>query len=236
MNIKLFLTIKACYRLPEELTEKVWSIVQTDAKKTIQERVQDMYHRKIELVRQLFLHLDTFSKSNTCIQLNTVYKTILAYSRIANYMYMQDTERYIRNLYIIKWRYYDRKLSRLIDKIVNDITNIQLIGKARMARLLALRTVDYNLSTQRYIDVTLSPIVMRMITMVCNSISDIKIPELDVTIKFYFDKTHNRITDTRYNSFDATTNYNFIYETIYENTDINNCNENENENDLENEN
>ena len=221
MNIKLFLTIKACYRLPEELTEKIWSIVKTDAKKTIQEKVQCMYHRKIELVRQLFLHLDTFSKSNVCIQLNTVYKTILAYSRIANYMYMQDTERYIRNLYIIKWRYYDRKLSRLIDKIVNDITNIQLIGKARMARLLALRTVDYNLSTRRYIDVTLSPIVMRMITIMCNSVSDLKIPELDVTIKFYFDKTQNRITDTRYNSFDAITNCNFIYETIYANTENN---------------
>jgi hypothetical protein len=49
MNIKLFLTIKACHRLPEELTEKIWSIVKTDAKKTIQEKVQDMYHRKIEI-------------------------------------------------------------------------------------------------------------------------------------------------------------------------------------------
>lgn len=222
MNIKLFLTIKACYRLPEELTEKIWSIVKTDAKKTIQEKVQCMYHRKIELVRQLFLHLDTFSKSNIYIQLNTVYKTIIAYSRIANYMYMQDTERYIRNLYIIKWRYYDKKkLSKLIDKIVNDITNIQLIGKARMARVLALRTIDYNLSTKQYIDITLSPIVMRMITLMCNSVSDIKIPELDTTVKFYFDETQNRITDTRYNPLYAINNYNFIYGAIYANTENN---------------
>jgi hypothetical protein len=139
---------------------------------------------------------------------------------------MQDTERYIRNLYIIKWRYYDRKLSRLIDKIVNDITNVQLISKARMARVLALRTIDYNLSTKQYIDITLSPVVIRMITIVCNSVSDVKIPELDVTVKFYFDKIQNRITDTLYNPIDALTNYNFIYGAIY----ANNENENENEN------
>ena len=226
MNIKLFLTIKACHRLPEELTEKIWSIVKIDAKKTIQEKVQDMYHRKIEIVRHLFLRLDAFSKSIICIQLNTVYKTILAYARIANYMYMQDTERYIRNLYIIKWRYYNAHLSRLIDKIVNDITNVQLISKARMARVLALRTIDYNLSTKQYIDITLSPVVIRMITIVCNSVSDVKIPELDVTVKFYFDKIQNRITDTLYNPIDALTNYNFIYGAIY----ANNENENENEN------
>jgi hypothetical protein len=139
---------------------------------------------------------------------------------------MQDTERYIRNLYIIKWRYYDRYLSLLIDKIVNDITNIQLIGKARMARLLALRTIDYSLSTKQYIDITLSPIVMRMITIVCNSVSDIKVPDLDITVKFYFDKIQNRITDTRYNPLDAITNYNFIYGAIYENTNIDNYNYN----------
>ena len=162
MNIKLFLTIKACYRLPEELTEKIWYIVKTDAKKTIQEKVQDMYHRKIEIVRHLFLRLDAFSKSRPSVELANVYTTILAYARIANYMYMQDTERYIRNLYIIKWRYDDMYLSRLIDKVVNDITTIQLIGKARMARILALRTVDYNLSTKQYIDVTLRPIVIRL--------------------------------------------------------------------------
>jgi hypothetical protein len=219
MNIKLFLTIKACYRLPEELTEKIWSIVETDAKKTIQEKVQDMYHRKIEIVRQMFLRLDTFSKSRPSVHLENLYTTILAYARVANYMYMQDTERYIRNLYIIKWRYYDRYLSLLIDKIVNDITNIQLIGKARMARLLALRTTDYSLSTKQYIDITLSPIVMRMITIVCNSVSDIKIPDLDITVKFYFDKIQNRITDTRYNPLDAITNYNFIYGAIYANTE-----------------
>jgi hypothetical protein len=219
MNIKLFLTIKACYRLPGELTEKIWSIVETDAKKTIQEKVQDMYHRKIEIVRQMFLRLDTFSKSRPSVHLENLYTTILAYARVANYMYMQDTERYIRNLYIIKWRYYDRYLSLLIDKIVNDITNIQLIGKARMARLLALRTTDYSLSTKQYIDITLSPIVMRMITIVCNSVSDIKISDLDITVKFYFDKIQNRITDMRYNPLDAITNYNFIYGAIYANTE-----------------
>jgi len=230
MNIKLFLTIKACYRLPEELTEKIWSNVKTDAKKKIQEKVQDMYHRKIEIVRHLFLRLDSFSKSRPSLEIEKVYTTILAYARIANYMYMQDTERYIRNLYIIKWRYYNMHLSRLIDKIVNDITNVQLISKARMARLLALRTVDYNLSTKQYIDITLSPVVIRMITIVCNSVSDVKIPELDVTVKFYFDKIQNRITDTHYNPIDALTNYNFIYGAIYANTENGYENENENEN------
>ena len=236
MNIKLFLTIKACYRLPEELTEKIWSNVKTDAKKKIQEKVQDMYHRKIEIVRHLFLRLDSFSKSRPSLEIEKVYTTILAYARIANYMYMQDTERYIRNLYIIKWRYYNMHLSRLIDKIVNDITNVQLISKARMARLLALRTVDYNLSTKQYIDITLSPVVIRIITIVCNSVSDVKIPELDVTVKLYFDKIQNRITDTHYNPIDALTNYNFIYGAIYANTENENGYENGNENENENEN
>jgi hypothetical protein len=216
MNIKLFLTIKACYRLPGDVTEKIWSIIEADSKKTIQEKVQAMYYRKIEIVRHLFLRLDSFSKSRPCVEYNRVYNTILAYSKIANYMYMQDSERYIRNLYIIKWRYYQRDLSKLIDKIVNDITNVQLIGKARMARLLALRNVDYSLSTKDYIDITLSPIVMRIITAVCNSVSDIKIQDLDVTIKFFFDKTQNKITDTYYNHFDGTSNYNFIYRSLYE--------------------
>jgi len=59
---------------------------------------------------------------------------------------------------------------------------------------------------------------MRMITIVCNSVSDIKIPDLDITVKFYFDNIQNRITDTRYNPLDAITNYNFIYGAIYEST------------------
>jgi len=89
MNIKLFLTIKACYKLPYDVTEKIWSIVKTEAKKTIQERIQDMYHRKIEIVRQLFLRLDTLSKNNGYTELNYVYKSILSYAKISNYMYMQ---------------------------------------------------------------------------------------------------------------------------------------------------
>jgi hypothetical protein len=199
MNIKLFLTIKACYKLPGDVTEKIWSIVKTEAKKTIQERIQDMYHRKIEIVRQLFLRLDTLSKSHEYMELNYVYKSILSYAKISNYMYMQDAERYIRNLRDIKRRYFDRDLARLIDKITSDITIVQLIGKARMARLLALRTADYNLSTKEYIDIALSPAVIRIITMIYRSPSDIKIELLDKTIKLYFDKTQNIIFDTRYN-------------------------------------
>jgi hypothetical protein len=199
MNIKLFLTIKACYKLPNDVTEKIWSIVKTEAKKTIQERIQDMYHRKIEIVRQLFLRLDTLSKSHGYMELNYVYNSILSYAKISNYMYMQDAERYIRNLRDIKRRYFDRDLARLIDKITNDITIVQLIGKARMARLLALRTADYNLSTKEYIDIALSPAVIRIITIIYRSPSDIKIELLDKTIKLYFDKTQNIIFDTRYN-------------------------------------
>jgi len=199
MNIKLFLTIKACYKLPYDVTEKIWSIVKTEAKKTIQERIQDMYHRKIEIVRQLFLRLDTLSKNNGYTELNYVYKSILSYAKISNYMYMQDAERYIRNLRDIKRRYFDRDLARLIDKITSDITILQLIGKARMARLLALRTVDYNLSTKEYIDIALSPAVIRIITIIYRSPSDIKIELLDKIIKLYFDKTQNIIFDTRYN-------------------------------------
>ena len=199
MNIKLFLTIKACYKLPNDVTEKIWSIVKTEAKKTIQERIQDMYHRKIEIVRQLFLRLDTLSKSHGYMELNYVYNSILSYAKISNYMYMQDAERYIRNLRDIKRRYFDRDLARLIDKITNDITIVQLIGKARMARLLALRTADYNLSTKEYIDIALSPAVIRIVTMIYRSPSDIKIELLDKTIKLYFDKTQNIIFDTRYN-------------------------------------
>ncbi len=199
MNIKLFLTIKACYKLPDDVTEKIWSIVKTEAKKTIQERIQDMYHRKIEIVRQLFLRLDTLSKSHGYMELNYVYKSILSYAKISNYMYMQDVERYIRNLRDIKRRYFDRDLARLIDKITSDITILQLIGKARMARLLALRTVDYNLSTKEYIDIALSPDVIKIITIIYRSPSDIKTELLDKTIKLYFDKTQNIIFDTRYN-------------------------------------
>jgi len=220
MNIKLFLTIKACYKLPYDVTEKIWSIVKTEAKKTIQERIQDMYHRKIEIVRQLFLRLDTLSKSNGYMELNYVYKSILSYAKISNYMYMQDAERYIRNLRDIKRRYFDRDLARLIDKITSDITILQLIGKARMARLLALRTVDYNLSTKEYIDIALSPAVIKIITIIYRSPSDIKIELLDKTIKLYFDKTQNIIFDTRYNFLNLLNDS--INYTGYENTHFEN--------------
>jgi hypothetical protein len=65
MNIKKFLLIKACSRLPTELIENIWTLVKTDAKQTIQEKIQDMYYRKIELVRCMYLKLDNFSNSNT---------------------------------------------------------------------------------------------------------------------------------------------------------------------------
>lgn len=185
MNIKVFLLIKACHPLPSELIEHIWSFVKTDAKKTIQEKIQDMYYRKIELVRCLFLKLDSFANNNTREEYTTVFNTLKVYTKVANYMYIQDTERFIRRLYGIKWRYYNRYLSAFIDKMVCDITEVQLSGKARMARILALRTIDYNLSTQSYVNMTLSHIIVRMLTIMYNSLSDVKIPELDNILKFY---------------------------------------------------
>ena len=163
MNIKKFLLIKACKILPSELIENVWSFVETDAKKLIQEFIQKMYYRKIERVRRMFLEMDTFSNNNIPSKMELVFYRLLNYDRIANYMYIQDTERFIRHLYGIKWRYYDRHLSYLVDKIVSDITKKQLEGKARMARLLALRTIDYKISTTKYIEMTFSPVIFRLL-------------------------------------------------------------------------
>ncbi len=191
MNIRMFLLIKACHPLPTELIEHIWSFVKTDAKKTIQEKIQDMYYRKIELVRCLFLKLDLFSNNNIRESSTTVLNTLKVYTKVANYMYIQDTERFIRRLYGIKWRYYDKYLSAFVDNMVTDITEVQLKGKARMARILALRTTDYNLSTRVYVNMTISPIIIRMLMIMYNSLSDVKISELDHILKFY----HHHVRD-----------------------------------------
>jgi hypothetical protein len=200
MNIRMFLLIKACHPLPSELIEHVWSFIKTDAKKTIQEKIQDMYYKKIELVRCLFLKLDTFSNNNIRESCITVFNTLKVYTKVANYMYIQDTERFIRRLYGIKWRYYDKYLSAFVDKMVSDITEVQLIGKAKMARILAMRTTDYNLSTRQYVKMTFSPIVLRMLTIMYNSLSDVKIPELDHILKFYHHHIHEGNPIINYNT------------------------------------
>lgn len=187
MNIKKFLLIKACKTLPSELIENVWSFVETDAKKLIQEFIQKMYYRKIERVRRMFLEMDVFSNNNIPSKMELVFYRLLNYDYIANYMYIQDTERFIRRLYGIKWRYYDRHLSYLVDKIVSDITKKQLEGKARMARLLALRTIDYKISTTKYIEMTFSPVIFRLLFIMNNSLSDVKIEVLDYILKYYQD-------------------------------------------------
>ena len=193
MNIKKFLLIKACKILPTELIENVWSFVETDAKKLIQEFIQKMYYRKIERVRRMFLEMDTFSNNNIPSKMELVFYRLLNYNYIANYMYIQDTERFIRHLYGIKWRYYDRHLSYLVDKIVSDITKKQLEGKARMARLLALRTIDYKISTTKYIEMTFSPVIFRLLFIMNNSLSDVKIDLLDYILKYYHDNIQKDI-------------------------------------------
>ena len=193
MNIKKFLLIKACKTLPSELIENVWSFVETDAKKLIQEFTQKMYYRKIERVRRMFLEMDVFSNNNIPSKLELVFYRLLNYDRTANYMYIQDTERFIRYLYGIKWRYYDRHLSYLVDKIVSDITKKQLEGKARMARLLALRTIDYKISTTKYIEMTFSPVIFRLLFIMNNSLSDVKIDLLDYILKYYHDNIQKDI-------------------------------------------
>ena len=193
MNIKKFLLIKACKTLPSELIENVWSFVETDAKKLIQEFIQKMYYRKIERVRRMFLEMDVFSNNNIPSKMELVFYRLLNYDRIANYMYIQDTERFIRHLYGIKWRYYDRHLSYLVDKIVSDITKKQLEGKARMARLLALRTIDYKISTTKYIEMTFSPVIFRLLFIMNNSLSDVKIDLLDYILKYYHDNIQKDI-------------------------------------------
>ena len=193
MNIKKFLLIKACKILPSELIENVWSFVETDAKKLIQEFIQKMYYRKIERVRRMFLEMDTFSNNNIPSKMELVFYRLLNYDRIANYMYIQDTERFIRHLYGIKWRYYDRHLSYLVDKIVSDITKKQLEGKARMARLLALRTIDYKISTTKYIEMTFSPVIFRLLFIMNNSLADVKIDLLDYILKYYHDNIQKDI-------------------------------------------
>ena len=193
MNIKKFLLIKACKILPSELIENVWSFVETDAKKLIQEFIQKMYYRKIERVRCMFLEMDVFSNNNIPSKMELVFYRLLNYNYIANYMYIQDTERFIRHLYGIKWRYYDRHLSYLVDKIVSDITKKQLEGKARMARLLALRTIDYKISTTKYIEMTFSPVIFRLLFIMNNSLSDVKIDLLDYILKYYHDNIQKDI-------------------------------------------
>ena len=193
MNIKKFLLIKACKILPSELIENVWSFVETDAKKLIQEFIQKMYYRKIERVRRMFLEMDTFSNNNIPSKMELVFYRLLNYDRIANYMYIQDTDRFIRHLYGIKWRYYDRHLSYLVDKIVSDITKKQLEGKARMARLLALRTIDYKISTTKYIEMTFSPVIFRLLFIMNNSLADVKIDLLDYILKYYHDNIQKDI-------------------------------------------
>ena len=193
MNIKKFLLIKACKTLPSELIANVWSFVETDAKKLIQEFTQKMYYKKIERVRRMFLEMDVFSNNNIPSKMELVFYRLLNYDRIANYMYIQDTDRFIRCLYGIKWRYYDRHLSYLVDKIVSDITKKQLEGKARMARLLALRTIDYKFSTTKYIKMTFSPVIFRLLFIMNNSLSDVKIDVLDYILKYYHDNIQKDI-------------------------------------------
>ena len=193
MNIKKFLLIKACKTLPSELIEHVWSFVETDAKKLIQEFIQKMYYRKIERVRRMFLEMDVFSNNNIPSKIELVFYRLLNYDRIASYMYIQDTDRFIRHLYGIKWRYYDRHLSYLVDKIVSDITKKQLEGKARMARLLALRTIDYKISTTKYIEMTFSPVIFRLLFIMNNSLADVKIDLLDYILKYYHDNIQKDI-------------------------------------------
>lgn len=200
MNIKKFLLIKACSRLPTELIENIWTLVKTDAKQTIQEKIQDMYYRKIELVRCMYLKLDNFSNSNNRVNFHVVFNTLKVYTRVVNYMYIQDVERFNRRLYGVKWRYRDRHLWSLIDKIVAEVEQVQLMSKARMARILALRTVDYNLSTEIYIKMTLSPIIMRMLNIIYSSLLDIKIAELDYLLKYYKDHTRDGLPIITYDS------------------------------------
>jgi hypothetical protein len=200
MNIKLFLLIKACNPLPPELIEHVWSFVKADAKKTIQEKIQDMYYKKIELVRCLFLKLDSFSNNNILTELHIVFSTLKVYTGVVNYMYIQDVERFNRRLYGVKWRYRDRHIWNLIDKMVAEVEQAQLKSKARMARILALRTVDYNLSTRTYIKMTLSPVIMRMLTIIYSSLWDIKIHELDYLLKYYKDHTRDGLPIITYDS------------------------------------
>jgi hypothetical protein len=200
MNIKKFLLIKACSSLPNELIEEIWTLVKTDAKQTIQEKIQNMYYRKIDLVRCMYLKLDNFSNSNNRINVHVVFNTLKVYTRVVNYMYIQDVERFNRRLYGVKWRYRDRHLWSLIDKIVSEVDNVQLKSKARMARIFALRTSDYKLSTEMYIKMTLSPIIMRMLSILYSSLFDIKIDELDYLLKYYKDHTRDGLPIITYDS------------------------------------
>jgi len=187
MNLKLFLLINACKDLPSEVIENIWSFVKTDAKKSIQEHIQKLYYKKIERSRRMFLMLDGFSKDTTCPKLNTVFNRIHNYSKVTNYMYIQDVDRFIRCLYIIKGRHCDPILSGLIDKIVFDITRDHLIGKARMARILALRKRDYKVSTKKYIQTSISPDMQRILSMINSPSPDIKISGLYYILKYYLD-------------------------------------------------
>jgi len=135
----------------------------------------------------MFLMLDGFSKDTTCPKLNTVFNRIHNYSKVTNYMYIQDVDRFIRCLYIIKGRHCDPILSGLIDKIVFDITRDHLIGKARMARILALRKRDYKVSTKKYIQTSISPDMQRILSMINSPSPDIKISGLYYILKYYLD-------------------------------------------------
>ena len=120
MNIKQFLVIKACQKLPSDVCSIIWSY----AEKNSVDIIRNMYYLKVSRNLDFFLILLKLSNENNGYSYEYVNRVINFYKDKITYTYIQEPGTWIDYLNDLTYIYENRFFyTNNVMYMINSITN-----------------------------------------------------------------------------------------------------------------
>ena len=208
MNIKQFLVIKALDVLPWEITKIIWEQLEDISAKVIQTNILRLVYKKIGLTMFMYSKLVQFSNDNLYFNTGYVIDKFLHWSKTVNFLYIDDTDEWLKVLNRVRYRFNIPYIFQLTDKIILDIKYKKREYKVRLGKILDIK---FNLnesimSTRQYISWIYREDVMFILLQSYRSINEIPPNEFIKIINVFetdwnFKNYANYIRNREFNNF-----------------------------------
>ena len=208
MNIKQFLVIKALDVLPWEITKIIWEQLEDISAKVIQTNILRLVYKKIGLTMFMYSKLVQFSNDNLYFNTGYVIDKFLHWSKTVNFLYIDDTDEWLKILNRVRYRFNIPYIFQLTDKIILDIKYKKREYKVRLGKILDIK---FNLnesimSTRQYISWIYREDVMFILLQSYRSINEIPPNEFIKIINIFetdwnFKNYANYVRNQEFNNF-----------------------------------
>jgi hypothetical protein len=199
MNIKFFLIAKALNVLPSEIVKIIWEKLEIISANVIKDNLQKLAFKKFRHTNRVYLQLIQFTDFNIYFRSNYIITKFLNWQKSVNFLYIDDTTAWLNALNSIRYRYYNKHLSFIVNGMMNDIKYKKREYKVRVGRFFSDNAI---MSTKQYVSWIYRSDVMNILLQSYNSINEIPPTEFIRVINMY---------ETTYNIKNFSYNYNNKY-------------------------